>query len=231
QAYWDKLMEQKLEVPVALATGLAHEIRNPLNTLKLQMTLLRRRANELDDSAEETFEPIIESVENELQRIRGLTNDITDFAKPIELDAGWHDIESLVDELNGAYAASLETLEIDFQIDYEPDDQIWCDIDRLNQALINLIQNAVQAIDGQGRIRIEIATDDEGARLVVDDDGCGIPPDDQYAIFDMFHTTKASGTGLGLPIVRKIVDGHDGTVEVDSEPGDGTRFTIYLPFP
>lgn len=231
QAYWDTLMEQKLEVPVALATGLAHEIRNPLNTLKLQMTLLRRRANELDDNAEETFEPIIESVENELQRIRGLTNDITDFAKPIQLDTGWHPIASLVDELEGAYRASLATLEIEFEIDYDPDDRIWCDVDRLNQALINLIQNAVQAIEGEGRIGIDIETDDEGARIFVDDTGEGIPADEKYAIFDMFHTTKASGTGLGLPIVRKIVDAHGGTIEVESDPGEGTTFTIYLPFP
>lgn len=232
QSYWDTVMEQKFEVPATLATGLAHEIRNPLNTLNLQMTLLRRRISELDDGLqEEEFEPILESVENDIDRIRTLTKDITNYAKPLELDPGWHSTAAFANEIAEPYEASLASLGIELEIDFDEDDEFWGDIPRLQQAFANLIQNSVEAIDGDGRVAIEIRTSGEGAKLTIEDDGEGIPSEQVYDIFEMFHTTRASGTGMGLPIVRKIVNAHDGSIEVGSEPGQGTRFTIYLPFP
>lgn len=237
QAYWDEVIDRKVESASTLATGLAHEIRNPLNTIGLQLTLLERRTTDLCAGdgevcdAEDEIQPIIDSLRNEIQRIRSLTNDITDFAQPLELNAAWHSVEDIFDELLGAYEASLETLDIELTVDHRDDLEVWCDADRLKQALINLIQNSVQAIENEGEIELGATEGNYGTTLWVEDDGEGIDPDEEYKLFDLFFTTKASGTGLGLPIVRKVVDAHEGSIDVQSEPGEGTRFTLHLPEP
>ena len=109
---------------------------------------------------------------------------------------------------------------------------IWCDIDRLTQILVNLITNAVEAIDEHGgTITLTVDNQTDGTRILLTDDGEGMAPGMRYKIFDLFYTTKAAGTGLGLPIVAKIVDAHQGAIDVVSHKDMGTTFTIYLPRP
>lgn len=234
QAFWDKLMEMKLEIPSALATGLAHEIRNPLNTMGLQLTLLDRRMrdiSEVAEGAEERVSPILDALRSELERIRTLTSEIMDFAKPVEISPAWHDASDLLDELQRVHGPTLETSNIGLHTHLEGDTLIWCDIDRMRQVLVNLLTNAVEAIDEDGRIEVRVENADYGTALSVEDDGEGMTPSLKYRIFDLFFTTKAGGTGIGLPIIKKIVEAHGGSIDVASQPGRGTKFTVFLPRP
>jgi signal transduction histidine kinase len=230
QSYWDNMMELKLKIPTALATGLAHEIRNPLNAINLNLTLLERRIAALEDG-DATTGPIIEGIRGEIRRIGSLTNEIMDFAKPIDILPAWHDANVLVTDLATVHGPTLDASNIEFETRVEGEPEIWCDLDRITQILVNLITNAVQAIEDEGRVTLSIINGEVGTEIVVSDDGEGMPPALKYRIFDIFFTTKAGGTGLGLPISRKIVEAHDGAMDVTSKQGRGTTFTIFLPRP
>ncbi len=234
QSYWDKLMEMKLEIPSALATGLAHEIRNPLNTMGLQLTLLDRRVRDVSkvaEGADERISPILDALRSELERIRTLTSEIMDFAKPVEINPAWHDSADLLDELERVHGPSLQTSHIILETHLEGDARLWCDMDRMRQVLVNLLTNAVEAIDEDGRIIVTIDNAAYGTTLTIEDTGEGMAPALKYRIFDLFFTTKAGGTGIGLPIIKKIVEAHGGSVDVASQPGRGTKFTVFLPRP
>ena len=235
QAYWDKLMEMKLEIPSALATGLAHEIRNPLNTMGLQLTLLDRRIGDLtkdDEEAEGRITPIVEALRSELERIRTLTSEIMDFAKPVEVSPVWQDATELLEELERLHAPTLETSGIHLSTRLEGPPRIWCDMDRMRQVLVNLLTNAVEAIgDEGGDIEVVIENAEYGTTMTVTDTGEGMAPALTYRVFDLFFTTKAGGTGIGLPIIKKIVEAHGGSIDVSSKPGQGTKFSVFLPRP
>lgn len=230
QSYWDVMMDLKLQMPTALATGLAHEIRNPLNSLNLNVTLMERRlrAIEADTSG---FDSVLEVMRSEIRRIRGLTSEIMDFAKPIMISPTWHSSQTLINDIKTMHAPTLEVYNITFDATTHGLEDMWCDVDRLTQILVNLLTNSIEAIGEDGQISLSIHNDMDGTRILLSDDGEGMPPGMRYKIFDLFYTTKAAGTGLGLPIVAKIVDAHDGAIDVVSHKDKGTQFTIYLPRP
>ncbi len=230
QSYWDNMMELKLKLPTALATGLAHEIRNPLNAINLNLTLLERRIAALEGDASSTG-PILDGIRGEIRRIGSLTNEIMDFAKPIEITPSWHRADDFVREISMVHGPTLDAANIELVATVDGEQMIWCDHDRITQVLVNLITNAVQAIEDSGQVTLHIDNTGAGTTIEVADDGAGMPPTHRYRIFDIFFTTKATGTGLGLPICRKIVEAHDGAIDVNSKPGRGTTFTIFLPRP
>lgn len=234
QAYWDKLMRMKLEIPSALATGLAHEIRNPLNTMGLQLTLLDRRIRDISqvvEGAEERILPIAEALRSELGRIHTLTNDIMDFAKPVEISPAWHDAGILLDELKRVHGPSLEASNIAIETHLKGDARMWCDMDRIRQVFVNFLTNAVEAMDASGHIIIYVDNAEYGTTLTFEDCGEGMAPGLKFRVFDLFFTTKAIGTGMGLPIIKKIIEAHGGSIDVSSQPGRGTKFTVFLPRP
>lgn len=228
QSYWDHLMELKLTVPVALASGLAHEIRNPLNAIGLNLKILERRLHAVgaDDSI-----PIVEAVRGEVRRIAGLTNEIMDFAKPVEINPIWHRSDKFLDDIAMMHRASLEAAGVTLRTEVVGDIHCYCDVDRMRQAIVNLLTNAVEAVEPGGEVVLTIAGEDDVVTMQVSDTGHGMDPSTVYRIFDLFYTLKASGTGLGLPIVKNIVDAHGGTIEVATKPGQGTTFTIRIPRP
>lgn len=233
QTYWDELMRTRLQVPAAMAAGLAHEIRNPLNTINLHLTLMERRLRKSGDDSERLMTSI-EGMRQELIRLRGLTSEIVDFTKPIQLRPSWVNAAELLAELRTSHGPLLEASGIEFETRLDGGEHIWCDRERLVQALVNLLSNSAEALEergGGGKISISIENQPIGTVIDFSDNGPGMPPGLKYRVFDLFFTTKASGTGLGLPIVQHIVVGHGGTIDVASRQNAGTLFTIHLPNP
>ncbi len=230
QSYWDELMQQKLEIPAALATGLAHEVRNPLNSIALQMTLLERklRAKNVDV---DTFEPVFDAMNTELRRIKQMNSEILDFAKPVDIERIPVDLRELFDEIRQSHQLTLDAGDVDMEVSVRGDVELQCDPNRLNQVFVNLLTNAMEAMPEGGTIGVEIEGKDEGVVVEFSDDGIGMAPAKTHQIFDLFYTTKTAGTGIGLAIARKIVEAHDGSIDVMSHRGNGTTFTVYLPRP
>lgn len=229
QSYWNVMMKQKLQLPAALTTGLAHEIRNPLNAIGLQVTLLERKLHNADVQYD-VFQPILEAVRSELRRIHVVNSEIMDFAKPIEVYCESTNIQRILQELKQTHSTSLETANIELTFHIQDSPYIWCDADRLNQVIVNLLNNAVEAMpEHGGKIHIQVEPSRNGNIITFDDNGNGMEPTLKNRIFDLFYTSKAAGTGIGLPIARKIIEAHGGSIDVSSLPNVGTQFILHLP--
>lgn len=230
QTYWDDVMESKLQMPAALAAGVAHEIRNPLNAIGLQLTLLDRKLRAVDGVGQ-SVNNVIETVRRELGRLGGLTNEIIDFSKPIELRKSWVEPTELIAKIEEIHGPSMAMMGVSFDTTLVGQGGVHCDAGRLHQVLVNLLTNAIDALDGRddGRIDLAFETRPRSTIIQVRDNGQGMGTTSR--VFDIFYTTKASGTGMGLAVVRKIIEAHGGMVRVKSRPNRGTTFTLYLPRP
>lgn len=228
QSYWDELMRRKLKIPAALATGLAHEIRNPLNAIGLQMTMLERR---LQNSAVDSgiYESVMEAVRTELGRIQNLNSEILDFARPIVLDCGPVELTGLLREVYRSHGPTLEAGGVIFHISGADRAEILGDRARLSQVFVNLLTNAIEAMPDGGEIEVELEVNGSGVVVEFRDSGIGVATDEASQIFELFHTTKALGTGIGLPIAKKIVEAHGGTIDVAIRKL-GASFRIYFPY-
>lgn len=231
QSYCDKLLEMKMKVPAALAAGLAHEIRNPLNAIGLHITLLERQLRRagLENEASASA---IDGVRREIRRVRGLTSEIIDFSKPIQVNPTWVDVRVLLKELTDMHTPVLRASEIKLHTEVNGDSAIYCDRDRVTQVLVNLLTNSVEALPADGKIEIRVDNTRLGrSEIVFRDTGPGLPKAVRFRAFELFYTTKAAGTGMGLPIVRKIIEAHQGFVEIESPVSGGAAFRIQLPRP
>ena len=211
-----------------LTAGLAHEIRNPLNAASLQLQVLRRRARRLTD-AERLLAPV-DIVRKELSRLSVMLDEFLGFARPDRLEAKVLSLRELLDDV--VALERLECEEAGVQIDATGDPQLTArgDRSRLQQVLVNLVRNAVEAMRDNGGGHITLGVEDEGdlLRVRVRDDGPG-PPEDAGEVFRPFFTTKAAGTGLGLAIVDKIVRMHGGQVSLHARPAGGASAEFTLP--
>ncbi len=211
----------------SLAAGVAHEIRNPLSSVKGFATYFRDKLKD-NPQDRDTATTMIQEVER-LDRVIG---QLLEFARPSTLrikpvrvaDLVQHSLK-LID--GDARAKGIETKsEVPANL---PD--VLIDADRMSQVLLNLYLNSLQAMDARGVLEVKVFRDEERKQttIIVADNGGGIEPADQEHIFDPYFTTKPDGTGLGLAIVHKIIDAHHGTVKVKSKPGLGTTITLILP--
>lgn len=209
-----------------VAMGLAHEIRNPLGIIKTATQLLHRRAD-----LGETDKRHLHYVVSEVTRINELITEFLDFAKPSAPVRSQQPARPLVDDILGFCEPELKSHNVEAHIDDQaPDATLYADTGQLKQACLNLIINAIDAMPEGGHLTVRIAQDDSGDTVLsISDTGQGIEPDMIERIFTPFVTTKASGTGLGLPKVFSIMENHDGRVECISEKGAGTTFNLYIP--
>jgi diguanylate cyclase (GGDEF)-like protein len=216
------LRSEKLRVVGELASGMAHEIRNPLTTIKgfLQLS----KADNFN------IRPWYDLIMDEIKRMSMLTAEFLQFSKPHATQFKVHSIQECIHRVISLLDSESSRLghQIEFQTLPEPVYMLM-DQDKMLQLLLNLIKNAFEAMSDQGYVRIKLVPTEEHAVIEISDTGKGIPESELDQIFLPFYTTKDSGTGLGLSICHKIVQDHEGTMEVESEVGKGTKFIITVP--
>jgi signal transduction histidine kinase len=221
-------VSEKLAAVGTLTAGLSHEIRNPLNAAGLQLEILERRIRRLEgELAVPLLEPL-SLVREEIRRLEHLLEDFLQFARPRELRARPVDLVQLFGRVLDLLAEDAERRGVQIERQLEPVSASG-DADRLQQVLMNLCLNSIEAMPAGGRLLARVAPAGREALIVVADTGPGISAEAQRHLFEPFFTTKASGTGLGLPIVHAIVDRHGGTIAVGERDGGGARFEIRLP--
>jgi PAS domain S-box-containing protein len=210
-----------------LAAGLAHEIRNPLNAAQLQLMLVERRLAKPGDEHRSNSLAAARVVKNELGRLGGLVQDFLAFARPSELRLEQADLAATL--ANVAQLVAPAAAEAGVEL-IAPDKthsvHAMYDEERMKQVLLNLMRNAVEAADRGGEVRIGIESDGSQTTIEVEDTGPGLP--EGVNVFEPFATTKDGGTGLGLPIVHRIVSDHGGAVDV-ARRGERTIFAVHLP--
>ena len=226
ESTFDELLITKKVAAVGhLALGLAHEIRNPLSSIQMNMQMIRKRI-EPSGILSENFS----IVDGEIQRLNHLLNDVLDFARPRPLRLQKVELDVIVKRLLQLMSQRLAERGIRTETHIEAPLSLVCDPEQIHQVLLNLVLNAVEAMEGKDR-RLEITafSKEHQAVVRVSDSGAGIPKEKREQLFDPFYTTKTSGGGLGLSILQTIVLCHGGTVTAESEPGQGATFAVTLP--
>jgi PAS domain S-box-containing protein len=220
------LRAERLAAVGTLAAGLAHEVRNPLNSATLQLDVLSRRLDR-GDATPMSVRPIAEIVREELRRLERLVNDFLAFAHPRPLDLKPVDLPELCRTVATLLAPEAEAAAIRVATELAPElPGLRADPEGLRQVLLNLVRNAMEAMPSGGVLTIRCRRTPAAVDIEVHDTGVGFA--DEAPIFDAFFTTKPQGTGLGLTIVHRIVADHGGTLSVRSRRGD-TSFTVSLP--
>lgn len=214
-----------------LAAGLAHEIRNPLNSLSLNIQMLEEDLEE--PRPRSTQQRLLGITRTELGRLERLVTDFLAYARPRplrrEVVPARDLLDAVMEVLAGTIAASGASFEV---VDESQGAFVHADPEQMRQLLLNLVQNALAATEGTERpARIELVARRRGpvVELAVRDNGIGIPAEEREKVFDLFYSTRKGGTGLGLAIVERIASSHGGTVGFESVPGEGTTFRVELP--
>jgi len=217
--------QEKLAALGGLAAGVAHEIRNPLSSIKGIATYFGERA-EADSEERQAAEVMVQEVD----RLNRVITELLEFARPSDLRLQPVELEPLLAHSVKLVEQDARARNIELQLENDsPSPRVLLDPDRFAQCLLNLYLNAIQAMDRGGRLTVTSRTADGEARIEVSDNGSGIAPEHLNQIFDPYFTTKPSGTGLGLAVVHKLIEAHNGRIKVRSTPGEGTVFSITLP--
>jgi signal transduction histidine kinase len=208
-----------------LASGVAHEIKNPVVGISNGLDLVRRRIH-----SDPAIEPLMDEMGRQLARIESAVRDLLTFARPATPNLAAVDPNELVRRAARLVLPQAEHagVAIDFRLQPDPP-ELLLDEELLRQALVNLLMNALQATPSGGRIILSTRLQPGVLELEIRDTGRGIMPQDLELIFKPFYTTRHSGTGLGLSISRDIVERHGGEVRVQSRVGMGSTFTVVLP--
>lgn len=225
--YTNKQIEtEKVFALGQLSAGIAHEIRNPLFAIRNDLDYLKRHSDEDSQHVE-----IYEEMEDGLERIDQTVKAVLDYSKPHEPEFGSHHLDAVLDRCMALLGKQLERDRIEIERNVEDGlPAIEMDAHRMEQVFVNILTNAMQAIDGKrGKIVIGAQRAAEFVTVGIKDNGAGIKSTDLQRIFDPFFTRSPNGTGLGLTIVRTIVDKHNGTIQVHSVEGRGATFSIRLP--
>jgi len=215
-----------------LASGLAHEIRNPLNAMSINLELAEEELAEQDGQHPQVRQ-LLKRVRSEVHQLNGTLSSFLEFALPTRESVTRFPVLAVVNELLDTHRGQLAELGITCDVDSPPAEQTVVEADRrlLHQCLRNIFLNAVQAVSNSvpKLIEIRIARVAEYVRIEVRDSGPGIPTEHLSHIFEAFYTTRKGGTGLGLAIARKIVEEHGGTIDAANATPRGARFTIQIP--
>jgi len=224
-----KLIDQYTEI-ARLAGGLAHEIKNPLSTIRLNIELLAEDLTEGDSPQDRRALRKIEIVKRECRRLEDLLNDFLNFARAHKLELEPVDLNRMLKETVVFFAPRAREANVEI-IEYYANDIPTVMLDRrsFHQAVLNLLINAVQAMPNGGQLVVRTRAAANAVAIDLIDNGIGMDDKTKDQLFDAFFSNKHGGSGLGLPTTRKIIEGHGGLIALQSEIGHGTQFTIVLP--
>jgi two-component system sensor histidine kinase HydH len=209
-----------------LSAGLAHELRNPLGTIKASAEMLTRSLTPENEVARE----VAGFISCEVDRTNLLVTRFLEFARPLKLQLAPVELTHALDSAVANLERSSPRYDVAVYKNYAPEiGPLSLDADLMERVFYNLLLNAAQATPAGGAITVKTRLAGDTAEISVIDRGHGIEPKDRESIFNPFFTTKPEGVGLGLAIVSKIVDEHGGKITVESEPGKGSVFRVYLP--
>jgi two-component system sensor histidine kinase HydH len=210
-----------------LSAGLAHEIRNPLGTIKTSAEMLLKNVSADNAVARE----MAGFISTEVDRTNSLVTRFLDFARPLAVRLDKTDLTQVIDQAVSDVEKHQPPFEVTIYKNYSPEiPPFFLDGELMERVMYNLLLNAAQASPAAASITVKTRQIDGMVEITVIDRGSGIPPKLIENIFNPFYTTKSAGVGLGLAIVSKIVDEHGGSISVESEPGEGSVFRVYLPF-
>ena len=217
---------QRLAALGEMAAGVAHEIRNPLNSIRGFVEIILERTQGEDRR-------YMQIVVEEVERINHIVGGMLDFARQQDFPRVPTDLSKVLLRAQALVAASAERAHVRLTSQVPETCRVLGHADKLEQVFLNLLQNAVEAIAGGGDVALSAAPASEagvpGWTVRVSDTGAGIPPEDLEKLFSPFFTRKEKGTGLGLAVCHRIVEAHGGRIEVESRPGQGTVFSVWLP--
>ena len=229
---YERLIAQYAEM-AQLAGALAHEIKNPLSTIRLNMELLAEDLAEAQTPAQRRAAKRIDVMQRECQRLQDLLDDFLNFAKIRRLHRQPTDLNAEINETLDFFAPEAEAAHVEIVRYLDPDlPRVMLDAESFRSALINLLLNAKQAMPKGGQLVVRTTTTGgDYVTLHLIDTGVGIDDNTAAHMFEAFYSTKPGGSGLGLPTTLKIIEAHGGRVNVQSQVGRGTQFTIELPAP
>jgi len=223
------LQNERMALLGTFASGLAHEVRNPLNSIALQLSLLERRIAGAEPRLRDQLSELAVVIREEIRRLDALVGDFLFFSRTSRIQLQPTDLDALVDEVTRLLRPEARGAGVTLRRQRAGAllPSLRADPEKLKQVVINLVRNAIEAMPEGGSVALESALRDGSAVIEVKDNGPGLP--ERVDIFQLFVTTKPKGTGLGLSIAQQIVHAHGGSITASSEPGQGATFTVALP--
>ncbi|MEI7590171.1 MAG: ATP-binding protein, partial [Deltaproteobacteria bacterium] len=213
-----------------LAAGVAHEIRNPLNAISMAAQRMKRDFTPADPTKVEEFSSLATVIRDEIRRLDGIIEEFLSLSKTRRLDIQPYPLTEMIQKIVSLMDAQAQEKGISFQTDFDENLLVPIDADKFQQALLNIIKNAIESITETGIISISAnKINDETAKVVITDNGCGMSQNEIEHIFNPEYTTKEKGLGLGLTLSYEIIRGHGGKINVSSKENRGTAFEIVLP--
>lgn len=223
---------ESLASMTTMAAGIAHEIKNPLAAMKIHLHLMRKTLKTKGSIDSDGAERYLSVLDEEIDHLNKIAVDFLFAVRPMNIELRLGSIESVVNDLITFLSPEADEKNIEVVSDVEKFlPRIEMDSRYLRQSLLNIVENAFAAMPGGGRLTISVKLDGNFEIITIKDTGTGIDEEHLSKIFEPYFTTKASGTGLGLTVVYKVIKEHRGDIFVASEPGKGTVFTIKLPVP
>src|SRR5579864_7167326 len=219
-------LSRRLSAIGRLTSGVAHEVKNPINAIVVHLEVLRQKLQQVDPDTRRHMDVI----GSEIQRLDRVVQTLVDFTRPVELRLGEVDLRKLLEDVAVLAAPEAERHGVIVIRDLPPEElQVSVDSDLVKQALLNVVNNGVQAMPEGGTLTISATRNNGAATVDIRDQGHGIPADVRDKIFNLYFTTKKSGSGIGLPMTYRIMQLHHGDIEFDSAENQGTTFHLTFP--